>query len=412
MRAIERSPHDGARSGYTLVEMMVALVAVAILGALAWTFAEVGTSVHERELRRADAERTARNLEASVGRAIEEVTSGGFSAPNLGMIRVGPRVTAAGAAADSLILLRARGPAVQVASRPCRIASAAICVALRGDQSEDVRAGDVLAIGSSRIGYRLLQVSTVDGPYTAPCGADCPAATFCTVSTDARMTVVEVLLGTHRPSGTTAASCAASFFPDGSRCEETRTTRMTPPRPRSVCAVTGSPAVFTDIRGADRTVTLGFPPAREWSGISGGGAPAVAAIPVEPIRLHVAPEGTALAVHMSRGLVVGGAWSDPRRVAGPVAAFRVESQHAGNLAWVRGDGVPASLSSSPNRTTGTNPESDSLGYTYARGYHTLVTLRLDTEIIGMDKDGARILTPHRIVQSLVPLARGGARDEP
>ena len=29
------------------------------------------------------------------------------------------------------------------------------------------------------LGYRLLQVTSVDGPYTAPCGADCPAATFC-----------------------------------------------------------------------------------------------------------------------------------------------------------------------------------------------------------------------------------------
>jgi len=412
MRAMERSSHRDSRGGYTLVEMVVALVAVAILGALAWTFAEVGTSVHLRELRRADAERTARNLEASVGRSLEEITSGGFSAPNLGMVRVGPWTTAAGTAADSLILLRARGPAVPVASRPCRVASAAICIALRGDRTAVVRAGDVLAIGSSRIGYRLLQVTTVDGPYTAPCGADCPAATFCTITTDARMNVVEVLLGTHRPSGTTAASCGASFLPDGSRCEETRTMRSTPPRPRSVCAVTGSPAVFTDIRAADRTATVGFPPAREWSGVSGGGAPAVAAIPVEPIRFHMASEGTALAVHMSRGLTAGGRWGDARRIAGPVAGFRIESQHAGDATWARGDGVPSSLSSSPNRTTSTNPVTDSLGYTYARGYHTLVTLRLDTQILGMNKDGARITTPHRIIQSLVPLARGGVREEP
>lgn len=402
-----------SRSGFTLIEMMVTLVVVAILGALAWTLAEIGTSVHLRELRRADAERTARNLESSVGRALVQATRGGFSAPNVGMLRVGQRTLASGAASDTLVLLRATGAAIPVASRPCRVASAAICVALRGDRSTTIRRGDVLAVGSSRIGYRVLQVSSVDGPYNAPCGADCPTATFCAVNNSPGISVVEVLLGTRTPAGTTSTSCSESFYPDGSRCQETRITRTTPPRPRSTCSATGSAAQFTDIRTADRTAFLGFPPAREWTAVSGGGAPAAAAVPVEPIRFAPAPEGTELALRMWRGMAAGGTWNAPHRVAGPIASFRIETQHTGSVAWTRGDGViAATLAVSPNRTSGTSPGTDSVGYTYTRGYHTLVTIRLDTEIIGMDKSGARTTTTHRVLQSLAPLARGGAREEP
>jgi prepilin-type N-terminal cleavage/methylation domain-containing protein len=408
-----RSTALRSRGGFTLVEMMVALVAVAILGALAWTFAEVGTAVHLRELRRADAERTGRNLESSVGRAMGQSARGGFSAPNLGMVRAGRRDTPSGAAADTLVLLRATGAAIPVASRPCRVASGAICVALRGDLSTSVRPGDVLAVGSSRIGYRILQVSSVDGPYAAPCGADCPAATFCATNAGSGISVIEVLLGTTTPTGTTGPSCTESFYPDGSRCQETRVVRSTPPRARSACTVSSAQAQFTDIRTANRTAVLGFPPAREWTSVSGGGAPAVAAIPVEPVRFAPTAEGSELAVYMWRGLTSGGSWNNSRRVAGPVASFEVETQHTGSEVWTHGDGiVAATLAVSPNRVAGTTPGADSVGYTYARGYHTLVTIRVDTEIVGMDKNGARITTTHRILQSLAPLARGGAREEP
>jgi len=88
------APHP--RAGFTLVELLVALVVVGVLGAMAWTLAQVGTSVHQRELRRADVERTRRNVETSVGRALEQTARGGFSAPNLGMVRVGVASTATG----------------------------------------------------------------------------------------------------------------------------------------------------------------------------------------------------------------------------------------------------------------------------------------------------------------------------
>ncbi|HEU4455192.1 MAG TPA: prepilin-type N-terminal cleavage/methylation domain-containing protein [Longimicrobium sp.] len=401
-----------SRAGFTLVELMVVLLVASIVGAMAWTLAQVGTSVHLREVRRADAERTRRNLETSVGRALEQTARAGFSAPNLGMLRAGVANTAAGAPADTLVLLRSTGAALPVASRPCRVASASICIALRGDRAGAVHAGDVLAVGSSRVGYRLLQVTSVDGPYAAPCGADCPAATFCSVAGSPGVTVVEVLLGT-RSTGGAAPSCSESFYPDGSRCQETRAVRTTSPRARSVCSATGAQALFTDLRTSDRTAALGYPAAREWSGISGGGAPAVAAVPVEPLRLFAVPEGSALAVHLARGMAAGGSWNAARRVAGPVASFQVETQHAGTPGWTRGDGVDAAtLAVSPNRVTHTVPGADALGYTYARGYHTLVAVRLETDVVGMNREGTRTTEPLRILQSLSPLARGGAREEP
>jgi prepilin-type N-terminal cleavage/methylation domain-containing protein len=410
-----RPPYGRARSraGFTLVELLVVLVVFAIVAAMAWTLAQVGTSVHLRELRRADAERTRRNLETSLGRALDQTARAGFSAPNLGMVRAGVGATAAGAAADTLLLLRATGPALPVASRPCRVASASVCIALRGDRAATVRPGDLLAVGSSRVGYRVLQITSVDGPYAAPCGADCPTATFCSVSGSAGVGVVEVLLGTRSPGGGTAASCSESFYPDGSRCTETRAVRTSTPRTRSVCSATDAQAMFTDLRGGDRTGTLGFPPAREWSGVSGGGAPAVAAVPVEPLRLYPVAEGAELAVHLARGMAAGGRWNPARRVAGPVASFQVETQHTGSTAWTRGDGVnAATLATSPNRVSRTAPGPGALGYTYARGYHTLVAVRVETDVVGMNREGTRTTEPIRILRSLAPLAQGGAREDP
>jgi prepilin-type N-terminal cleavage/methylation domain-containing protein len=406
--------HSRSRTGFTLVELLVVLVVVAIAGAMAWTLAQVGTSVHLRELRRADMERTRRNLETSVGRALEQTGRAGFSAHNLAMLRAGVANTASGAAADTLVLLRSTGAALPVASRPCRVAGASVCVALRGDRADAVRPGDLLAVGSSRVGYRVLQVTSVEGPYAAPCGADCPAASFCAAGASSPgVGVVEVMLGTHSSGGAVAPSCSESFFPDGSRCVETRAIRTTPPRTRSVCSATGAQALFTDLRASDRTGALGFPPAREWSGISGGGAPAVAAVPVEPLRLYPVAEGAELALHLARGMAPGGRWNDARRVAGPVASFRVETAHAGIPGWTRGDGVDhAALATSPNRVTHTAPGPDALGYTYARGYHTIVAARLETDVVGMNREGTRTTEPIRILQSVAPLAQGGAREEP
>ena len=402
-----------SRAGFTVIELLVVLVVVAIAGAMAWTLAQVGTSVHLRELRRADVERTRRNLEASVGRALEQTSRAGFSAHNLGMLRAGVANTATGAAADTLVLLRSTGPALPVASRPCRVGSASICVALRGDRADAVRPGDLLAIGSSRVGYRVLQVTSVDGPYAAPCGADCPAATFCSAAAAPGVGVEEVILGTRSSTGATARSCSESFFPDGSRCVETRAVRTTPPRTASVCSATGAQALFTDLRTTDRTGALGFPPAREWSGISGGGAPAIAAVPVEPLRVYPVAEGAELAIHLARGMAPGGRWNAARRVAGPVASFRVETEHAGAPGWTRGDGVDdAALATSPNRVTHATPGPEALGYTYARGYHTLVAVRLEADVVGMNREGTRTTEPMRIVQSLGSLAQGGAREEP
>jgi prepilin-type N-terminal cleavage/methylation domain-containing protein len=399
--------------GFTLVEVMIAIVVTAIIAAAAWTLAQVGTQTHVRELRRADVERTRRNVESTLGRSLQQTTRAGFSAPNLGMLRARESQSASGLPADTLTLLTMKDPALSVASRPCAGGTLPPqCISLRGDRGDDLQQGDLLAVGSSQVGYRLLQVTAVGEPYQAPCGADCPAATYCPVAASPAASVVEVLLGTHSGGGT-AQTCSESFFPDGSRCVETRGVRSTTPRPRSVCSTNTGAATFTDVSTADRTDVAGFPQPREWTGISGGSAPAVAAVPVDIVRITTAAEGPEYALVMARGLTAGGAWTASRRLAGPIAAFRVDVQHVDDSAWRRGDGIDAAtLTSFPNRTTNTTPAAGSPGFTYARGYHTLVAARIDIDVVGIDRDGARTLQRIRLLQSLAPLARGGAREEP
>lgn len=399
--------------GFTLVEVLVVLLVASVVGAMAWTLAQTGSAVHQRELRRADAERTRRNLEASVARALERSARAGVSSPNLGMLRASAASTPTGAPADTLVLLHAAGAALAVASRPCRSAGGGVCLALRGDRAGSVRPGDLLAAGSARAGYRLLQVASADGPYSAPCGAGCPAAAFCAVEAAPGVEVAEVLLGTTHPGGSAAPSCAESFFPDGSRCVETRVVRTTPPRPRSACSATGARALLTDVHTADRTAALGFPAPREWSALSGGGGPAIAAVPVEPLRVFPAEEGAALAVHVQRGITAGGAWNPPRRAAGPISGFRVEALHQGGSGWSRGDGVDAAgLASAPNRVRSPTPAGGETGLAYLRGYHTLVAVRLEVAVAATDGQGRPATEVVRFLQSLAPLARGGAREAP
>lgn len=403
----------GSRSGFTVVELLIAMILASIIAAAAWTLAQVGTSIHLRELRRADVERTRNNVEGSIGRSLGQTSRGGFSSPNLGMLRAGIAQSADGNAADTLILLRSAGASLAVASRACVGTTPPACIALRGDRSETVHAGDILAVGSSRVGFRLLQVTGVSEAYSAPCGADCPAATYCPVSTTTPVAVPDVLFGTRSPAGTTMQSCSESFYPDGSRCVETRAMRTTAPRTHSVCAASRSQALFTDVRATDRTSAAGFPPPREWTGLTGAGSPSIAAIPVELVRIHTVTEGAELAVSMAGGLTPAGNWNQAHRVAGPVSSFQIETQHVGDTDWRRGDGVvTATLATPPNRVSSTTPGAGNLGFTYARGHHTIVAVRINLDVVGADRSGARTTTRIRILQSLAPLARGGAREEP
>ena len=68
-------------------------------------------------------------------------------------------------------------------------------------------------------------------------------------------------------SGPAGASCAESYYPDGSRCAETRVVRSTAPRPRSSCTAGGTAAWFTELETTDLTAELVFPSPREWAGL-------------------------------------------------------------------------------------------------------------------------------------------------
>lgn len=398
-----------ARDGFTLVEILVVLVVTAVIGAMAWTLAQVGTSAHRRELRRAHGDRTHANVLAAVGTALERAGGLGISAPNLGMVRAAVATGPSSAPADTLVVLRMTGLAAPVASRGCAAAAPALCVTLRGDRSRTIRRGELMAVGSARVGYRLLEVAAVGSAYAAPCGADCPPASYCPAIPAPSLLVTDVILGTTTSPPTTGPACAQPYFPDGSRCVETRVSRPVTPS-RSACSVVPVSGLYTDVQTIDRTTTIGFPVPREWSAVSGGAAPSVAALPVAIQRIYAAPEGTELALFLQDGLTAAGTWETPRRVAGPVASFRVEMLHEGTTTWARGDGVvAAALPLAPNRSAATFPASGATGFTYARGFHTAVAVRIAAGIVETDGDGRRTVREVRLVRSLSNVARGGTR---
>lgn len=407
----------GSEAGFTMVELLVVLVVSSFVVAAAWSLAQIGGEVHVRELRRADSERTRRNLEVGVGAALERSTRAGFSSHNFGMARVGV-ATSSGVEGDTLILIRAAGRALGVASRPCAAGASALCIALQGDQGSTVKEAQLLAVGSDKAGYRLVQVRSVGGPYDVPCGADCPQEAFCPVTIHPASVVSDVVLATTTAGGgggsvSVSGPCRESFEP-GRSCQETRVNRNTAPALLSQCtSVTGLHARFTNIQGDDRTAVAGFPMPVEWSAVSGGSAPAIAAVPVEIARYYTVPEAGERALHVRQGLTATGSWTAARRLAGPIGGFRVEALHQGQPAWTRGDGVDdATLAAASNRIVETVPGPDKVGIRYFRGYHTLVGLRVRAEAISKNGEGARALHPIWIVQSLAPLARGGARETP
>lgn len=405
-----------SRDGFTLVEIIVVLVVAALLGAIGWSLAMVGADAHSRELRRADSERTRQNVEAVIGGALQRTARGGVSAPNLGMVRVGI-ATSGSQPRDTLVLLHAEGPAITVASRACTGAGATLCIVLQGEHAGTLSAGELIAVGSQKAGYRLLQVTGTGTTYSADCGTDCPVEAFCPVAIHSATTVIEVVAATAtNAAGTTVgggSACLESYRADGSRCRETRVLRTTEPRLLSQCsAAQGLQARYTNIMAVDRTGTGGFPSPYEWSSLSGGSAPAIAAVPVALSRVYPVPDRGELALYMQAGLTAAGAWQPARRVAGPIQGFRVEALHEGATAWTRGDGVDRpSLFASTNRTYHVVPAHGASGIEYARGYHSLVALRVRTEAVGQGSDGTRTVHPIWTVQSLAPLARGGARDK-
>lgn len=413
MRAPRRTAAEWRRTaaGFTVIELVVTLAVTGILAGMLFTLAQVGESVQRSGWRRADLEGTRRNVEStlrlSLGRASRSV-----SAPNFGPVRVGVTGTD-GAERDTLVVVAPTGPAFRVASRPC-VSGAADCVALLDDRTAELEAGDLLALGSAATGYRVVQVRGEPRTFTAACGADCPGELVCPIDVGVAAPYLSVQLGEVAGGGSTTASCEEAVMPGGARCSETRVAMPARPRTTTACQARGPTVVFTAVSFRDRSTVVGLPDLPSWSRLSGGGSPGVAAIPVEALRFYLHEERGELALRRERNLTAAGDWSRRTRVAGPVAALRVETMHEGAAGWQRGDGVvPGALGIGGayrvERTVASG--AGTTGYEHTRGLHTVVGVRVRADVVSRGEDGTERVTPVWVVESLHRAARGGSREE-
>jgi prepilin-type N-terminal cleavage/methylation domain-containing protein len=400
-----------SKQGYTLIEVILGLALTAIIGGIIFSLVQVGTNVQRDAWRNADIATTRRNVQSVIAAELARSARGAVSAPNFGPIHVltsgsGP------SARDELIISSATGLALRVASRPCRSA-AANCFVLIGDHRAEIEQHALLAVGAALSGYRILQVNGAPAAFTALCGLDCPAQPVCSVATVA-VSPQTFVAGAVLPDGTTAGSCAESYYPDGTQCIETRASRPLPSGVRATCTTSTTNIIFTEITFADRTAAVGYPSIASWSRVSAGPALPVAAVPIEVTRFRIAADATGqTALVRERGLTSTGAWNAPTRVAGPVTALEVETIHAGESSFERGTGVTAAMmtvTGNPNRIEHlTAPGAGTVGYQYRKGYHTIVGVRLRIDADGIGPSKTTVTESVRIVQSLTGAAFGGTR---
>lgn len=401
-----------SRVGFTAIELILALSLSALLAGMAFALLEVGSAVQRQAWRRADAEGTRRSLELVLRGELRRAARTGISSPNLGVVRV-LASGIAGAEEDELVVLSAAGSALGIASRGCR-SGAVDCLVLLHDQTAALEADALLAVGSAAAGYRVLQLRGDPRIVRMPCGAECSPELLCAL--DAATTgVVEGVIRGVGPGDAIAPSCEESHAPNGDRCLEVRGNEAIVERRQRCTRRESGTLTLTEADFIDRTeVPLGYPGLASWSPVSGNGAAAVAAVPVTVTRLRTVPEKPARALVRERGLTGDGRWNAPLRVAGPLTSFRVETLDESAVAWQRGDGfIPGMLDveENPNReeppyTAG----AEGLGYSYLRGYHTLVGVRIRADVVGRASDGTPRSETVWVLSSLIPSARGGARE--
>lgn len=395
-----------------MLEMVLALAVAGILFGIGFGLMQMGNTMQMRALREADAAQTTRNVVASLRNAIHDASQSMVSGPNLTAVRT---ITAGtdGAERDTLLVVEGTGTALRVASRACRSGSAT-CLTLLGDRRTAVASGDLLLVGSASIGYHLLQATAAPTTFTASCGADCPSELVCPVALGP-IGNMAIVTGGVTSGGGASPTCTESYYPDGRQCVESRSLTATPATVAPQCQTRRPNSTFTEVVFADRSAAAGLRMIASWAAISGGGTPAVSAIPARIERYRLVPEGAEQALMRDPGLTAAGTWRPQVRVAGPVSAMRVETMQRGQSNFVRGDQVePADLQlNSSNANWNEDGARDGLhkGYAFLRGYDGIVGLRVRIDAVGRGAEGVRTTEPIWIVHSLTQAAAGGAREE-
>lgn len=368
--------------GFTILELLFAILVGGLLALSLARLMESAGRVGDATRSGADQRALEWTVERVLGRALEEAGAGMPSAPNLGGVGVKAATRGDGTPADTLVVLRGDGDALTVAARPCP-GAVPNCIALVGDQHARLAAGDVLVVGTRASGLSAFQVAAAPGVFFAPCAGDCPERLVCPVTPGPAQSFLRVVGSVRQPGGlASAAPCPNAFFADGSRCEEVAQPVAVGVRQEPACRASGPTTAFTEVRVADRTEALGFPPPPVALVRGGaGGTPRVRAVRVRASRFWVraGPAGDTVLVRQN-GLVGSGEWRAPVVVAGPVEGLRVETLHAGT--WRAGAGVSAPelvpSAGNPNYAWHAAPAASGLeaGSAFVRGHHTVSAVRV------------------------------------
>jgi prepilin-type N-terminal cleavage/methylation domain-containing protein len=394
------SPAAAAR-GFTMYEVVVALFVLGLVLLTAWTMFGAAGDQQLAGWREADRRSELAAAERSLTAALLGAGSEMPSSAGLG----GVHVVRAGAASDTLYVLRGAGPRLRVAARTCRT-PATQCIAVLGDGRRSLRAGALVVVGTPAGGLRLMRVVEAPIAFGAACGADCVERILCALvpvpAADAPAVAGSVLHppapGTPTPSG---EPCAQPVLADGTRCTETQVAYPVATTVAQSCSATGPAATFTEVRldtaaSSWRLPTPTVPPVVR-AGAAGTPAPVIQQ--VEATRYWVRVEDSTLV--RQTGAMPGG-WASTQPLAAGVVSHTVEILHAGASGWTRGLALPDWFleHGAHNGTFVRGPapaDTAPRAWRFRQGYHTVAAVRASLGVLRPDGPDAWTVEPRSLV---------------
>lgn len=374
------------RAGYTLIELVVALsLGFALLLGVWKTITLLGRQ--QKFTREAtDMTSVALALHADLRREFARAGSGLFAAPNVSGVHVVP-VDVGETPHDTLTLLYGLEGAAAVSSGDCEKLNEP-CFSVMGDASW-LEEGDLLLVGSSATGGRIVQVLERSDPYIRECGGDCDVVAVCVDDPGIPLVAPVVTAAElHDPNGTSKpldGPCPQTYFPDGRWCEETVVNTVVGLTMSNSCTFsTPADAVYTDVRYVDRTAAFGFPPLATTLFRSGStGVPAISAIEIGFVRYWLGETAEGVKALLKQDAMnPDGSWGPALPLAGNVESWGVWVKRRGDQEFRRevlADSAALVLdASNPNwvETPGPLPDTVLPGHRFLLSYQDIAAVRI------------------------------------
>jgi hypothetical protein len=372
--------------------MVITMVIGGLVLATVWEMAAVLQAQRQTARERSATTSSGLQLRTTLAKSFDEMDSGLLSAPNWSPVQAQIQDTPDGPQ-DVLIVFRAAGDPMRNSTQACQQSSDPNCIRLVGDHRANLQTGDLLLVGNAETGARLVQVRTLLALLNAPCGADCPVQLqTCSLQAQPAPLQAPVVVQSRRYDAggnlvsTSGAPCPQSFWPDGSRCEETVQSQNVGSRTDAPCTALATPQqAYTEIVVDDRTTApFGYPQMSTFTYRSGGSAtPRVTTQKVRFARYLLTP-GSAGKPSLMRqiNLTASGTWGVALPVASDIADFQVEVVHAGESAYVRGTGITPGMlavtTSNTNyvRSSAPGPDGTAPSRAFRRSYATIAGVRV------------------------------------